>query len=169
MPTTNISKKVAAERPPVVDLATGLLDYEKNEIKQAIGIAEAEKRIEAEAIPENVKKMILQRIKVDDFTILERYVELTPSMCDVQDCGYDAAKEMGRENGISDWYGLPVDFVLGDGKTVGQRAIELKEYHKATKHTYASLTGHIISETELRRRQEQSHVFTEGYLTAGAR
>src|SRR5262249_48367721 len=146
---SNISKRVAAEKAPVVDPVTGLMEAEKDEIAQAIAIADAEKRIEEEALPEEVKDLILQEIKIDTFTTLRRYVSLTPSMCDVRGCGWDAAKEAGSK----DWHSIPVDQVMPDGKTLGQRLIDMLAYHKSMAHTHAALNDHIISQEELRRRQ----------------
>lgn len=161
MGVSNISRRVQAEAAPLVDLGTGLMQSEADEIKQALAIAEAAKRIEEEAIPESSRKMIRQHIKVDMFNILERFVELTPSMCSVANCGWDAAREMGKDYGITDWSRLPIEHELPGGKTVGQRAIELKEYHEATFHTLSERNSHIISEAELRRRQQtQAAVFS---------
>lgn len=146
MATSNISKRVAAEAAP--DLATGLVQSQKDELAQAVALAEAEKRIEADAIPEGNKILIRQRIKCDQFNTLERYVELTPSMCDIRDCGWDAA----REAGATDWNNAPVDQVMADGKTFGERLIAMKEYHKQTGHTHAALNDHIVTSAELARR-----------------
>src|SRR5262249_10730137 len=146
---SNISKRVAAEKADAVDPTIGLMQSEKDEITQAIALADAEKRIEEEALPEEVKDLILQEIKIDTFTTLRRYVNLTPSMCDVRGCGWDAAKEAGSK----DWYSIPVEQVMPDGKTLGQKLIGMLKYHKATAHTHASLNDHIISQEELRRRQ----------------
>lgn len=148
MAISNISKKVAADRAMNVDPVSGLMEFEKDEIKQALSLDRAEKKIEAEAIPESSKKMIEQEIKIDTFTTLRRYVELTPSMCDVRGCGWDAAREMGA----TDWNNAPVDQVMPGGKTLGQRLIDMKEYHKATGHTHEALNDHIITESELKRR-----------------
>ena len=171
MPTSNISKKLAAEKALAVDLATELTGSEKDDIKLAIAIAETDKRIEENAISESNRNMIFQRIVVDMFNTVERYVELTPSMCRVRDCGWDAAKELGKDYGISDWNNLPLEYVLPRGKTVGEVAVEKREYHEATAHTTDALS-HIITEGELRRRQEtQSHVFSvpSGSYLTGAR
>lgn len=161
MPVSNISKRLAAEASQAVDLSTGLSGAEKEQIKKTVGLAEAVARIEDQAIPELNRQMIRQRIKVDMFNIIERFVELTPSMCSVPDCGFDAAREMGKDSGISDWSRLPLEYELPGGKTVAERAIELKEYHEATAHTVSERNSHIISEGELKRRQQtQSAVFS---------
>lgn len=158
---SRISQRVQDEKAALVDLSTGLMASEKDEIKRSIAIAEAEKKIEAEAIPESSRKMIRQHIKVDMFNILERFVELTPSMCSVQNCGWDAARELGKEYGINDWNRLPIDQVQRDGRTVGQIAVEMKDRHEATAHSLNERNSHIISEAELKRRQQtQGAVFS---------
>ncbi len=149
MGVSNISKKVMAEKAPVVDPTTGLMVSEKEEIAQTLALADAEKKIEAEALPSDVKDMLLQEIKLDGFNTLRRYVRLTPSMCDVRGCGWDAAKEAGS----SDWHSIPVDQVMPDGKTLGERLQGMLAYHKATAHTYSAQNDHLISEAELRNRQ----------------
>src|SRR5262249_58667539 len=123
---SNISKRVAAEKADAVDPTIGLMESEKDEIAQAIAIADAEKRIEEEALPEEVKDLILQEIKIDTFTTLRRYVSLTPSMCDVRGCGWDAAKEAGSKK----WKSLPVDQGMAHGKTPRQKLVEQLSPHQ---------------------------------------
>ncbi len=172
MPTSNISKKVAAEKAATVNLSSGLMESEQDELRQALAIAEAEKKIKAEALPEAIlsnKSLILQEIKVDNLNIIRRYAELTPSMCDVRGCGFDAAREVGKDYGITDWSNLPLDQPLPGGKTVGERTIELKDYHKATAHTLNSLNDHLITEAELRRRQQGAGPVVSGAFLTGAK
>jgi hypothetical protein len=86
-------------------------------------------------------------------------------MCDARGCPFDAAKEAGA----TDWYNAPVDQVMPNGKTIGQRLIELKEYHKATGHTNQSLNDHIITADELAKRQWGIGQDIRGDFLTGAR
>lgn len=146
---SNISKLVQAEKALKPDPATGLMESEKDEIKQALAIADAEARMKADALPTETKDLILQEIKADVFNIVRRYVKLTPSMCDIRGCGWDAAKEIGS----TDWGAIPVEQVMPDGRTLGDKMIAMLQYHKSTAHTHAAQNDHIISQDELRRRQ----------------
>lgn len=134
---------------PAVDVKTGLDREERESIDLALKLDQAEARIREAAIPKDARKMILQEIQVDSNNRLRRYVELTPSMCDARGCGFDAAKEAGA----TDWYNAPTAQPMPNGKTIGQRLIELKDYHKATAHTNQSLSDHIITDAELHERQ----------------
>src|SRR5262249_56858613 len=127
---SNISKRVAAEKADAVDPTIGLMESEKDEIAQAIAIADAEKRIEEEALPEEVKDLILQEIKIDTFTTLRRYVSLTPSMCDVRGCGWDAAKEAGSKN----WNSISVDTGMAPGQNFRQKLKDTHASHKSNTH-----------------------------------
>lgn len=133
---------------PAVDVKTGLDRDERETIDLALKLDQVERRIQESAIPKDTRKMILQEIQVDSLNKIRRYVELTPSMCDVRGCGFDAAKEAGA----TDWNNAPINQPMPNGKTIGQRLIELKEYHKATAHTNASLNDHIITADEMNKR-----------------
>lgn len=150
---------------PAVDVRTGLDRNERETIDLALKLDQVEKRIQEAAIPKDTRKMILQEIQVDSVNKIRRYVELTPSMCDVRGCGFDAAKEAGA----TDWNNAPVNQLMPNGKTIGQRLIELKEYHKATAHTNASLNDHIITADELNKRQWGIGQDIRGEFLTGAR
>ena len=160
---SNAAKR--AERQNAVDLKTGLDTESLAEMEYARKLAEAEARIKQEAIPEDNRLMILQEIKVDIFTTSRRYIELTPSMCDVRNCPFDAAKEVG----CPDWSGAPIDQPMADGKTFGERLIQMKEYHKATAHTVQSQNDHIITASELHKRQWAVGNSVKGEFLKGAR
>lgn len=132
-----------------VDVKTGLDREERQAIDLALKLDQAEARIKDAALPKDTRKMILQEIQVDSNTKVRRYVELTPSMCDVRNCPFDAAKEAGA----TDWYNAPVNQKMPNGMTIGERLIALKDYHKATAHTNQSLNDHIITADELNKRQ----------------
>lgn len=134
---------------PAVDLKTGLDRDERAAIDLALKLDQAEARIREAAIPKDTRKMILQEIQVDSNNKLRRFVELTPSMCDVRGCGFDAAKEAGA----TDWHNAPTAQSMPNGQTIGQRLIALKEYHRATAHTNQSLNDHIVTADELAKRQ----------------
>ncbi len=135
---------------PAVDVKTGLGRDEAEELKRELAIAEAEKRMKEAAIPVDSRLMVHQEIKVDSFNTLRRYVELTPSMCRAhRNCPWDAAKEVGA----TDWNNAPVDQVMSDGRTFGERLIAMREYHEATAHTITPLNDHIVRADELEKRQ----------------
>lgn len=151
---TRAAKKETVASPPPgkpspMNLKTGLDADSIAEMEYARKLAEAEARIKEGAIPEDNRLMVLQEIKVDMFTTHRRYVELTPSMCDVRNCSFDAAREVG----CAGWGEAPVDQQMADGRTFGQRLIDMKEYHKATAHTIQAQNDHIITASELHRRQ----------------
>lgn len=150
---------------PAVDVKTGLDQEEKQAIDLALKLDQAEAKIKEAALPKDTRKMILQEIQVDSNTKLRRYVELTPSMCEVRNCGFDAAKEAGA----TDWNNAPTAQKMPNGKTIGQRLIELKEYHKATAHTNQSLNDHILTADELNNRQWGIGQDIRGDFLTGAR
>lgn len=160
----NNSKKVAAEP---ANLNTGLTEDERIALEQARQFAEAEKALEATRLPAEMAddpELILQEIKVDTFNTSRRYVKLTPSMCKVKTCGYDAAVAMN----CAGWDAAPINQVMPDGKTYGEKLIEMKEYHQATAHVMNQSDGHIIRQSELNKRAWSVGGANTSFLT-GAR
>lgn len=148
---SNISKRVQAEANAPPDLRTGLTADEREAMEQARQLAEAAKALEASKLSSELADdpdVILQEIQIDVFTKVRRYVKLTPSMCNVKNCGYDAAKEMNTPG----WDAAPIHQVMPDGKTYGQKLIEMREYHQATAHVINQQTDHIIKQSELNKR-----------------
>lgn len=148
---SNISKKVQAENAPPPDLRTGLTDAERAAMEQARQLAEAEKALEASRLPAAMAEdpdLILQEIQIDVFNKARRYVRLTPSMCPVKTCGYDAAKEMNSAG----WEAAPINQTMPDGKTYGDKLIEMRQYHQATAHVQNQTNDHIIKQSELNKR-----------------
>lgn len=125
---------------------------------------EAERRIEAEALPESDKKLILQEIKIDTFSTIRRFVDLTPSMCPILNCGYDSA----RNYHLSSWDDAPLDQSMADGATFGDWLRRTLEHHKATKHTAREINAHIVSESELNKMSwtPGQHAHIEGALAS---
>jgi len=160
---SNAAKR--AEGQAAIDLKTGLDTDALAEMEYARKLAEAEARVEEASIPEDNRPMILQEIKVDIFNTSRRYVELTPSMCDVRNCPFDAAKEVG----CTGWSEAPVDQPMSDGKTFGERLIQMKDYHKQTAHTIQAQNDHIITASELQRRQWAVGNSVKGEFLKGAR
>lgn len=150
---------------PPVDVKTGLDREERETIDLALKLDQAEARIREAAIPKDARQMILKEVRVDSLNLRRYYVELTPSMCDVRGCGFDAAIEAGA----TDWNNAPINQLMPNGKTIGQRLVELKEYHKATAHTNASLNDHIITAEELNKRQWGIGQDIRGDFLTGAR
>lgn len=150
---------------PAVDVKTGLDREEKESIDLALKLDQAEARIKEAALPKDTRKMILQEIQVDSNNKIRRYVELTPSMCDVRGCGFDAAKEAGAK----DWNNAPLNQKMPNGMTIGERLIALKEYHKATAHTNQALNDHIVTADELNKRQWGIGQDIRGDFLQGAR
>lgn len=158
---------VAAKRSRLaaVDIKTGLDEDQLAEMDYARRLAEAEARIKEQSISEDNQLMILKEIKVDIFNTSRRYVKLTPSMCDLRDCGFDAALEAGCPG----WSEAPTDQIMADGRTFGERLIQMKEYHKTTAHTVAAQTDHIITAGELRKREWSVGNAVKGQFLKGAR
>lgn len=150
---------------PAVDVKTGLDREERETIDLALKLDLAEARIKEAAIPKDARKMILQEIQVDTNNRIRRYVELTPSMCDVRGCPFDAAKEAGA----TDWNNAPVNQLMPDGRTLGARLIAMVDYHKATAHTHQALNDHIITADELHKRQWGIGQDIRGDFLTGAR
>ena len=141
-------KEIQSQIPNV---KTGMTDDERLVMDLTRKLAEAKAKIQLQAISESERDMIRKEVAVDIFTKRRYFVELTPSMCDVANCSYDAATDPSV--GCAGWDAAPIDQVLDNGKTFGQKLIELKEFHKAASHTQEALNSHIISAEELRKRQ----------------
>jgi len=148
-----------------VDVKTGLDAEDLAEMEYARKLAEAEARIKEQAIPEDNRLMVHQEVKIDVFNTLRRYVELTPSMCDVRNCPFDAAIEAG----CAGWSEAPVDQPMSDGKTFGERLIEMRDYHKQTAHVVRPDDSHIITAAELHKRQWSVGNSVKGDFLKGAR
>ena len=146
---SHAARKEKLKTETVPDVKTGASAEDVDQIRQEIKLKEIEDRIKAEALSDKSKLMVHQEIQVDSFNRLRRYVELTPSMCRTRNCAFDAA----REAGATDWNNAPVDQVSGDGRTIGERLIALRDYHEATAHTIQQLNDHIITAGELEKRQ----------------
>jgi len=157
--------RAANRERAALDVKTGLDADELAEMDYARKLAEAEARIKDAAISEDNRRMILQEIKVDVYNTSRRYVELTPSMCDVRNCGFDAAKEAG----CAGWSEAPVDQPMSDGKTFGERLIQVRDYHKNTAHTVQMDNDHIITASELHRRQWGVGNSVKGEFLKGAK
>lgn len=139
-----------AEKPPEApNVETGITAEDAAEMSREIKLRAAELRITEAAIAPDNRQMIHQEIRVDVFNLKRQYVELTPSMCRSRNCGFDAA----REAGAAGWGDSPIEQPMGDGKTLGERLIALREYHEATAHTVQQLNDHIITADELAKRQ----------------
>lgn len=113
----------------------------------------AQKRIEESAPSASKRKFILQEIKIDNFTLYRRRVELTPSMCTHRGCGFDAAKEAGFKAG---WATVPQDQPLPGGRKLGEAILGVLETHLTFAHALDQ--SHIISEDELNRNKQWAGV-----------
>lgn len=139
----------AQPAPPVPNVETGITAEDAEEMRQELRLKAAEERIKEAAISEDNRLMVHQEIRADVFNVVRRYVELTPSMCRSRNCPFDAAIEAGA----TAWGNAPVDQMMTDGKTFGDRLIALREYHEATAHTVQQMNDHILTAGELERRQ----------------
>lgn len=153
MPTgiSRISQRVQDEAKAPPDLRTGLTPGEREAMEQARQLAEAQKALEASKLPAELADdpdMIHKEIQIDVFNKRRFYVKLTPSMCPVKNCGYDAAVEMGTPG----WEAAPTSQVMPDGNTYGDKLIEMREYHQATAHVMNQSNDHIIKQSELNKR-----------------
>jgi hypothetical protein len=149
------SNKAARERlaaqkaPQAPNVKTGTTADDAEEMRLELQLAAAQAKIKEDAISEDNRLMVHQEIRIDVFNLKRQYVELTPSMCRSRNCPFDSA----REAGASAWGDAPVDQPMSDGRTFGERLIELREYHEATAHTAQQVDDHIITAAEMNRRQ----------------
>jgi hypothetical protein len=160
MGVSKISQLVAAEKAATA--LTGIDPQDQQAINSQRAMEQEQARLTAEKIelPKGTgKTFILQEIKVDQFNLIRRMVELTPSMCKERNCGYDAAKQAGYNAG---WETVPQAQVLPSGKTMGDTLLGLLQYHVATAHGMSN--SHIMSEEEVG--QQQGWTPVPGFLTA---
>jgi hypothetical protein len=149
------SNKAARERlnaqkaPQAPNVKTGATAEEVEEMRLELQLAAARAKIKEEAISEDNRLMVHQEIRVDVFNLKRQFVELTPSMCRSRNCPFDAAKEAGA----TAWDDAPIGQPMSDGKTFGDRLIDLREYHEATAHTVEQVDSHIMTAGEVNKRQ----------------
>jgi hypothetical protein len=149
------SNKAARERlnarkaPQAPNVKTGVTADEAEEMRLELKLAAARAKIKEEALPEDSRLMVHQEIRVDVFNLKRQFVELTPSMCRSRNCPFDAA----REAGATSWGDAPIAQPMREGKTFGDRLIELREYHEATAHTVEQVDSHIMTAAEVNKRQ----------------
>lgn len=148
------SNKAARERlnaqkaPQVPNVKTGITADDAEEMRLELKLAAAQAKIKESAISEDNRLMVHQEIRVDVFNLKRQFVELTPSMCRAKNCPFDAA----REAGASSWGDAPVTQPMSDGKTFGDRLVELRDYHEATGHTAQQVESHIMTAAEVNKR-----------------
>lgn len=122
-------------------------------VAQALKIKETELKAKAQGSAASRKNLILQTIPLgkDTKDVIRRYTELTPSMCQMRGCGFDAIKEMGIAAG---WNAAPLDTRIdAAGTTLGEKAKEILALHVNAAHSQPTL-DHIISEDDLKGRGE---------------
>lgn len=155
----------AEAAPSIPNVETGITPEDAEEMRRELRLKAAEAKIKEAAISEDNRLMVHQEIKVDVFNTKRQYVELTPSMCRSKNCPFDAA----REAGATAWGDAPVNQLMADGKTFGDRLIALREYHEATAHTVAQMNDHIITAGELNKRQWNVGQSIKGDFLQGAK
>lgn len=161
MPTSNISKKVAAEKPSIESLDSNTQDV----MERLRAIEEAEQRVVEQAIPEGKRLLMEKGVRIDRHNVRRFLVKLTPSMCRKENCGYDAAIEAGYKNGWNDDR-LHPELVLPNGQTLEEAITRLLDYHERTSHAFSN--SHIITEEEALRRKQYANVPGQ-FLTNPAR
>jgi hypothetical protein len=139
----------AQKAPQAPNVKTGATAEEAEEMRLELQLAAAQAKIKEDAISEDNRLMVHQEIRVDVFNLKRQFVELTPSMCRSRNCSFDAA----REAGAGGWADAPINQPMSDGKTFGDRLIELREYHEATAHTVEQVDSHIMTAAEVNKRQ----------------
>jgi len=112
----------------------------QQDITQRAAQAQADR---VEQARERGKRYIVQEIKVDQYNTLRRTVELTPSMCEERNCGYDAAKAIGYGAG---WTSVPTQNMLPSGKRLGESILGLLAQH--VQQTHGAVNTHILTEEE---------------------
>lgn len=147
----NTEKTTAIDPTAAEKLANplgGLTVEEAAAIAHQQNVILAEQKIKDEAPSESKRRFILQEVRIDNYTLLRRRVELTPSMCTHRGCAFDAAKEVGFKSG---WNSVPHDQQLPQGRTLGQAILGVLENHQAFAHALDQ--SHIITEDELKRQK----------------
>ena len=161
MPTSNISKRVTEAKATV-----GVLDSQDQYLLERLrAIEEAEKRVTEQALPEGKRLLVEKSVRLDRHNLRRYLVELTPSMCTVKDCNYDAAVEAGYRGGWKDEH-LQPSLTLPNGQTVEEAIMRLLDYHTRTAH--AVTNSHIFTEEEAQRRKQWANVPGQ-FLTNPAR
>jgi hypothetical protein len=149
------SNKAARERlnaqkaPQTPNVKTGITDAQAEAMERAVQLAAIKAEIAEAAISEDNRLMIHQEIVVDVFNKKRQYVELTPSMCRTRNCPFDAAIKAKTAG----WHAAPINQLMPEGNTFGEQLIALREYHEATAHTVQQINDHIITASELAKRQ----------------
>jgi len=138
----------AQKAPQAPNVKTGITADEAEEMRRELALKAAEAKIKADAISEDNRLMVHQEIRVDVFNLKRHFVELTPSMCRARNCPFDAA----REAHATSWDDAPINQPMSDGKTFGDRLIELRDYHEATAHTVQQTESHIMTAAEVNKR-----------------
>jgi hypothetical protein len=152
------NKRTAA--PANIPAVDNVGDPEIQEILTAQMIAEVEQQIHADAPDPNKRYFIQREVRIDQHNVRRFRVELTPSMCQVRGCSFDGAVQIGFKNG---WKSAPLDQPLSNGKTVGQKILELLELHRSNGHMIE--TSHIMSEDDLAIHKNAASL-PKGFLTA---
>ncbi|HKX29356.1 MAG TPA: hypothetical protein VJ302_16790 [Blastocatellia bacterium] len=161
MPTKKILEKAEGQVSSAADLAAGITTEDRDRLQTIIRAQDAEQEIEANADPlkQDDDLYISVERRIDSKTLLRSRVKLTPSMCTVQGCGFDAAVHFGFKKG---WADVPADQMFDAKRTVGDVVIDGLEKHKASKHRYAS--AHIVTGKELQEFKQQSQL-PPGFLS----
>src|SRR5262245_59626671 len=161
MPVSNIAKNVAEGKASI----GGLASQNQEVMDRLRAIEEAEQRVTETAIPEGKRMFIEKSVRLDRHNVRRFMVQLSPSMCHVKECNYDAALEAGYKGGWNDQQ-LHPEQVLPNGQTIEEALLRLLDHHKRTAH--AVTNSHILTEEELQRRKSWATVPGQ-FLTNPAR
>lgn len=134
-----IANKNTVETPPTLSADPEIEALLLNE-----KIKELEDVQRKRAIDPSKKLFILREIRIDSHNVRRYRAELTPSMCRVRGCNFDAATAMGIKNG---WKEAPLEQMLSNGKKVKDRILDLLKVHTENGHVIE--TSHIMDEDEL--------------------
>jgi hypothetical protein len=147
---------------PAAPVGTGDPELDMLSEVQSLKQKEAEEKAAiAAAVHDPSKRYFIQReIRVDQHNIRRYRIELTPSMCQIRGCNFDAAVECGYKNG---WKEAELDQILPNGRTVQQVIMKRLEFHKENGHLVE--TSHIMSEDELNIYKRAASV-PKGFLTS---
>lgn len=159
-------KRAVVQPDPAESLALGIDPQEQARLALIAEVKEAEDKLieaaEAGIDVEDDTQWILREKRIDR-TVTRRFrVKLTPSMCTVEGCCFDAAESLGFKNG---WGAAPVDQQFDQMRTVGDVITQALQKHVAGAHRFRS--SHIMSGAELQAFKSQS-VLPEGFLKKAA-
>jgi Ser-tRNA(Ala) deacylase AlaX len=143
--------------PTALEMTTGDEELDAVLLQQKLQAAADEEK--KKAVDPSKRYFIMREVRIDAHNIRRFRVQLTPSMCQVRGCQYDAASMFGG------WNKAPIDQELPNGQTVKQKIMNLLKAHVESGHVIE--TSHIMSEDELAIHKNAASL-PQGFLAAAS-